>query len=114
MTVVLWDGTTEYATVKVEHSVGGEPADPRAGYTPWFAFTVPTERPTPPAPGSMGADWSQGTWEANAAGDEFFAICLVGPGNGGVDLDVGDHAVWLFLDGVTEEPLRYAGKLRIK
>lgn len=76
----------------------------------FMAFMAPGNEPTDP-------DWKAAAWEvANATTNRplYYAVCLVGPLNGGVALSVGTYDVWVKVPVNPEVPIVLArGALEI-
>lgn len=57
-------------------------------------------------------DWHTATWQT--FGGAHYAVCLVGPANGGVVLAVGTWTVWVKVSDNPEVPVMQAGYLNIR
>ncbi len=88
----------EYVPVPVRALVNGAPYDPTADVVE-MAF-IPTSQAYP-----VDSDWNAATWETSgvAAGTEYLAVCLVGPG--AVELPAGVYSVFVRVTDSPEVPV---------
>lgn len=94
--------STEYIRIPVSVTVHGSPYNPTSDPVS-FAFV------TSGSPGS--SDWHTGSWDTVAGA--YFALCLVGPGAGGVPLAAGNYLIWLRITDNPEIPTRPVAQLAI-
>ena len=111
---VMYLPSTENCVVEIVHKVANVVTDPRVDFPNAkmaFLKNAPKlEKPTDDT--SDTAVWFDAAWEA--AKNRYFLTCLIGPRNSGVPLAAGKYYVWVFLDGVVEEPIKPAGTLEVK
>lgn len=95
--------STEDVYVPVTAVLNGASYDPTAD-TVQVAFLPNRIRPSTD-------DWHAATW--STTGGTNYAVCLVGPENGGVVLDIGTWVVWVRVVDSPEVPVMQAGYLNI-
>lgn len=94
---------TEYVEIPVSAVIAGTSHDP-TGDVVSFAFLLAG---TNPATG----DWHTGSWSSGPSG--YVALCLVGPGAGGVALAAGAYLVWTRIVDNPEIPIKPVARLTI-
>lgn len=95
--------STEYVTVEVEARRRGRRVN-LTSTAVQFAFTAEGSEP------GVG-DWHAGVWEA--LNGTYLAMCLVGPGAGGVPLGDGRWLAWVRVVSNPEQPARLLGILEV-
>lgn len=102
--------STEYVKVPVETwDDAGDKVDPTDLVVQFAATPIDTTDDSTPNPDP--GDWNAGEW--SQANRTYFAKGLVGP-DGGLDLAVGEWAVWVRVISVPERPARKVGRLVIE
>lgn len=96
---------TSYVQVPIQAIFNGEAYDPM-GDVVQLAFMTSWALPS-------DADWNTGAWSVSTAPGIYLAQCLVGPSNGGVDLDVGTYTIWVQITDDPEIPVINAGTLAV-
>lgn len=105
-TSVLSSLSTEMVQVPIEARLGGSTnSDPTKDLVQ-LAFIAGTGKPGT-------SDWNAGSW-ATDPGPEYLAQCLVGPGPGGVVLQIGTYQIWVKITDNPEIPVLQAGQLVIE
>lgn len=97
--------STQYVQVPVEAVVGGSAYDPTSD-TVQMAFMAGWSLPQTP-------DWKSASWSDSTAPGIWLAQCLVGPANGGEDLEPGTYAIWVQITDHPEIPVLNPGSLVI-
>lgn len=88
--------STDYVQIQITTTSGADPT----GNAVQFAFILssyPEVQPTL-------TDWHTGSW-ITLPGPAYWAQCLVGPANGGVNLAIGRYLVWLKITANPEVPV---------
>lgn len=96
--------STQDVFVPVTANINGVAYDPTADPVS-LAFLPNGITPT-------SGDWHSAVWQTN--GGVNYAVCLVGPANGGVVLATGTWTVWAKVTDDPEVPVLMAGYLNVK
>lgn len=99
--------STEYVPLLVSATVAGQSGYNPTGDVVQMAFMA-TGNPGP-------SDWHTAIWQVytSSGGAAYVALCLVGPGAGGVPLAVGMYSIWFKVVDSPEVPVRPVDMLQI-
>jgi hypothetical protein len=106
--------STQLVQQEIEATLLGQPHDPTGDVVTMAFMPYPSSNyGTPPNPGP--GDWHAASWETDTAGllPTYWAVCLVGPANGGLVLAAGRYRIAVKVTDNPEVPALWGWDLAI-